>query len=128
MRDEHGRWRLALERESPREREEGEDAEGIEVAAPVEGVADHLFGTHVEDGPKHHPGLGEGGRLLQPGDAEVGVQRPRPGRVEKNVLGLDVAMHDVPCVGIPQCVGDVEQERDEFRGGVGTACAHPLGD
>ena len=88
----------------------GDDAEGIEIASPVEFFAGGLLRAHV--GRRSHdrartrvpfPALG------QPRDPEVGQQRPRlvGCSVEENVFRLEVAMNHAGRTGGIESVGDI---------------------
>ena len=83
------------------------DAEGVDVAAEVDGAALGLLGREVGGRAHHGARLGEG--LLgvaAPGDAEVGDLDLAAG-VDQHVAGLDVAVDDAVLVGEGQRGGDV---------------------
>ncbi len=102
----------ALERQATGEHCVGHDAEGIDIAAPVDvGAAGGLFGGHVvrrsDDAapPRHGLDLADG-----PGHAEVGEQGSAGLVVEEDVVGLYVAVDDALAVGVIERVGDLGQD------------------
>ena len=96
-------------------------AEGVEIAAGVDGVADGLLGGHVAGGAEDRPHAGEGQALVGDGggllddasDAEVddaGVQAAVVAGLDEDVVGLEVAMDDADRVGGGEGVGDLRAE------------------
>jgi hypothetical protein len=108
-----------------------DDAEGIDVGAVIDGVwLFDLFGRHVMRGAETGAAAGErifgDGFGHEFGDAEVGDFHAAA-RVEKDVVGLDVAMEDAFVVGILEGFADA---RDDGEGlvGVDGAGAHGLAE
>ena len=93
------------------------DAEGVDVAAPVDSEPLGLLGREVGRGPHHEPGLGD---LLvdadRPGDPEVGHLDLAVGG-DEDVAGLDVAVDDPVAVRVGERLGDVGGDRGGLGGG-----------
>ena len=84
----------------PRERVERHDAQRVEVAAPVHGLASRLLGTHVLRGSEHFARSGAARRVSEPRDPEVAHERATGALLEQDVVRLDVAVHDAPEVRV----------------------------
>ena len=85
-----------------REQLEEDDAQAVDVAAPVNGFALGLLRAHVERTAQDGSGGGEfvvGGGLL--GDAEIGEKGGAVG-AEEDVRRLDVPVHDAALVGVAE--------------------------
>ena len=86
--------------------------ETVDVAAAIDlPGSSGLFGRHVGRGADHQSRLGEfvparGADRAR--DAEIGHDRMTTG--QHDVLGLDVAMHDVMAVRVRQRVGDLARD------------------
>src|SRR5205814_8062882 len=85
----------------------------VEVATAVDLRAARLLGTQVvqraddDAGPRHPRGIGDADRARDPEVADDGMSG-----LEEDVLGFDVAMHDVLTVRVGERVGDVTRDRD----------------
>ena len=84
--------------------------QAVEVRRGAQRVTHRLFGAHVERRADRGAGLGQlfaglGGGL---GDPEVGDEGVATG--EQDILWFDVAVDDVPFVGVPQGVGDLQRD------------------
>ena len=87
-----------------------DDAEGVDVAAGVDGLAACLLGGDVMDAAQPLLGvLPALDAVLELGDAEVGDLRGAVLR-EHDVLGLDVHVDDAPAVGVAERTGDLGGE------------------
>ena len=92
-----------------------DDAEGVNVAPAVDlvGLAAGLFGAHVGRSAQHLAVLGHGDLTgLALGQAKV-QQMWLSQRIEKDVRGFDVTVHDAAVVGVLKGIG---QNGDELGG------------
>ena len=94
----HVRWGGDVERDPPGEHLVEDHAQRVQVARRADPPAGRLLGGHVPRAAQDVPGLGDGGGLGCPGDAEVRDLRVSGPR-EEDVAGLDVAVDDAPPVG-----------------------------
>ncbi len=72
-----------------------EDADRPEIGARVDVLAEPLLGSHVREGAAARPGCRA---LVAPGHAEIQHFDPSSGVEDHDVLGLEVAVHDVALV------------------------------
>ncbi len=106
MAREHGQGRGGAERGRARQHLVQHAAETVDVAAAVHGIANDLLGTHVQgrpDSDSRPRQLGATGGADCPRNAEVGHEGVAV--LEQDVLGLDVSMDDIMCVGVGERAG-----------------------
>src|SRR4029079_18320014 len=84
------------------EGEESHDAERVDVGARVDALAGDLLRADVVDGSEQLAGRGERRGFGESRDAKVRDHRATGLRLEKNVLGLDVAVNDAVCMCVPE--------------------------
>jgi hypothetical protein len=109
------------------QREISDHAERVNVAAPVDGFARGLLGAHEVRGPHDFPRIGDDGRVVTTmGDAEVGDERAAGGRLEQDVVGLHIAVHDAASVGVREGPRHLAQYARRFRRRQRTARAESL--
>ena len=97
------------ERKSAGEHSEEDDAERIDVAGGAGGQAGRLLRRDVRRGAEHRAGFGERARVAHPGNAEVGDLGAFL-RVEQDVRGLQVAVHEPALVGMCEAGGDRDRD------------------
>ncbi len=86
-------------------------AQAVKVGAGVHRLAADLLGAHVARRADGQPGAGHDGVAAESfGDAEVGQHRAAV-FAKQNVLGLDVAVDDVPAVGVLESASDGAADR-----------------
>ena len=97
---------LAREGGATGERKVEHEAERVDVAAGVEGLAARLLGRHVFGRAEHDARLGQAGIVVDGlGDAEVehlDADAAPLGVDEHDVVGLDVAVDDLALVGLAE--------------------------
>ncbi len=122
---------LHRERALPGERLEQQAAQGVDVDAPVTGVAVETLGCDVVERADHGAGGGErtgGAAVHRAGDAEIGhvdeVTRGRAGirAGEQDVGRFDVAVNQPSGMRRVQCGGDLGDDVDRSPGGQRSAC------
>jgi hypothetical protein len=105
-----------LERHTSGQHLVAEDADGVDVAAPIElPLAHRLLGRHVgrrADGDTRRRESSP--RLRGPGDAEVRHHRAARLAVEQDVVGLDVTVDDTAKVRVGERVGDFGEDAPHF--------------
>ena len=77
------------------------DAQGVDISALVEGMAQELFGGHIERGAEDLSGIGEAGHVDFAGDAKVhddGVEASP----DQDVFWFEVTVDDAFAVGFFQ--------------------------
>ena len=105
-----------VEGEPAGERVVARDAERVEIAARVDGLAARLLGAHVV-GVAHDAAVGrERVRLCRARDAEVGDERPLTAALEEDVLGADVAMDEPRPVRVGERPRDLAQHARRLAG------------
>ena len=115
----HLRRALGLERQPAGEQLEQDDAHGVEVAAAVDRIAAALLGRHVVGRAAHDARAGDVGRRgvgLQLGQAEVDhldEVAAAAQRLEDDVLGLQIAVHDLEVVRFAERVQHLLQHVDD---------------
>ena len=112
MRENVGRGRT-IERRRTGEHVVEHDPEGVDVGATVQGIARRLLGTHVLRCSDYHAFAGEGRaallllrslrRFRDPEVRHQDVAAP----VEQDVVGLDVAMHDLVAMRVRERIRDL---------------------
>ena len=106
---DHGDAVVAEERRTARHHLVEHGAEGVEVAARVERPAERLLGRHVGGGPDHHARLREARPVERERQAEIAELRVTVAR-QPHVARLEIAMHDVPLVGVRERRTDLARE------------------
>jgi hypothetical protein len=103
-------------------------AERIEIGAAVEvRVGGGLFRRHVDRRADGDPGAGQptiGGRGDRAGDPEIGEDRLAIR--QQDILGLDVAVHDVAPMGGAECAGRGSGDPDRVGDRQGTVPVEPV--
>ena len=94
---------------------EHEHAERVQVRSGLDRLALRLLGRQIVSGAQDGAGFGHGRRAARPGYAEVGDLHPAL-VVDDDVLGLDVAVDDVPPMGEAQRFQDLDGDRDHQFG------------
>jgi len=100
---------LAVERHAAGEALIRDDAEGIDVGAPVERLRAGLLRTHVMRRADGHPGARELAARRRLRDPEIGDHR-QPVLVEHDVVGLDVAVDDAALVRVREGARHLDQD------------------
>lgn len=115
---DHGQRGLTGERRAQREKFVEQAADGVQVGAVVDGLAEGLLGREVLRGAHDHAGLRHGRLRAVQGarDAEV-HHLHRAGVGDDHVRGLDVAVHDAVLVRVGERFQDT---RDDDQGLFGT--------
>ena len=116
--------RCGEKRQPSREGVVGDHTQRVDVAAPIDGVAACLLGTHECRGADHSPARcgrtsehpGPPGHPGLVSDAEVGEQRPSGRAIEQDVVGLHVPVHHTARVRIIQSLPDVAQQAARLVG------------
>jgi hypothetical protein len=119
-----------VERRAAGEQVVGDGAQGVDVAARVDGVvAGELLGRHVPRRPGRM--VGGAGVVVRRarGDAEVGEQHDLAGALgrarEEHVLRLEVAVDDAVGVGVRQRVGERREQGRRLGPGEAPARGEP---
>ena len=115
-----------IEGEVARECEEAADAERVEVAAPVDRLADGLLGADEMRVAHHASVVGDGSGLHRPGDAEVHHDGAIGAALEENVVGGDVTVHNAGAMGVPECPRHLAHHPRRLTGLERAARAHSL--
>ena len=116
-----------LEGQATAHREVADDAERVDVAAPIDGFARRLLGAHEVRGAHDLPRIGHGARVLPAvRDAEVGHQCAARARLEQDVVRLHVAVHDAAPVRVGERPRHLAQDARRLGRREGTARANPL--
>ena len=109
--------RLAVERGSAGQHLIGHHCKRVLVAALIDvGFTAGLFRTHVLRRSDDHPGAGERfvARIDGFRDSEIHQPDMSVGALKHDILGLDIAMHDIGLMGDPQRVGGLEDDPLDF--------------
>ena len=104
----HGDLVLAVERDVAGEHLVEHDAERVDVGLAVDVVAERLLGRDVVGRAEHAAVGGQAVVAQRAGDPEV-RDLGRALRVEQDVLGLDVAVHDLVRVRAAERAGDLDR-------------------
>ena len=112
---------LAVERDVAGQHLVEHDAERVDVGLAVDVVAERLLGGHVVRGAEHAAVGGQAVVAQRAGDPEVGDLGQALG-VQQDVLGLDVAVHDLVRVRATERAGDLDRVGERL---VDRQPAHP---